>query len=108
MAYTPMVRDVRDRWCKELRDPKRKQTVRALHRDDGTMCCLGVLCDIEMDDWWVLKGDMYAVDDATANLPWALRDRIGLPEDAESCLVLMNDAANLTFPEIADWIEKNL
>ncbi len=92
---------------KALRDPKTKQTTHALQRSDGSMCCLGVLCDIVVDDHWVLAGEVYYLGDRSAFPSPGQLALAGLRNGEASHLASMNDEGK-TFLEIADWIEENL
>ena len=48
-----MNKEIKAEWVKALRSGEYKQGGGALHRGDH-FCCLGVLCDIAIDDYWVL------------------------------------------------------
>lgn len=107
-----MKKSLRDQWCKELRDPERKQAQGRLHLPDGSMCCLGVLMDIALEWPWEPVMDAggnlfcYAKGGEAHHLGYE-NDHLGLPIDDEDTLMGMNDDGK-TFPEIADWIEKNV
>lgn len=42
--------EIATRWVEELRSGKHKQGVALLHHQDGSKCCLGVLCGLAADD----------------------------------------------------------
>lgn len=44
-----MKQEIKDRWVARLRDPLQKQAKGALRRGDAR-CCLGVLCEIAVED----------------------------------------------------------
>jgi len=105
-------------WVKALRSGEYKQTRDYLHDEKG-FCCLGVLCDIALDDYWVeresARGSCMLVKHQEAfGLPTQLSKDLGLFEEREDIgtnpedfLGNMNDKGK-SFKEIADWIEKNL
>lgn len=102
--------EVKARWVKELRDPRRTQTTGRLADHKG-MCCLGVLVDIEVDDDWVWsdrRGGYWRIGVDMDLPPLSLMDRVGLSLDAQDKLTWMNDNQHKSFAEIADWIEENL
>jgi hypothetical protein len=135
MTTEPEVRmnpEIKKRWVEALRSGKYKQGTAVLHDvTSDTYCCLGVLCDIAMQDG-IVTGEppsgfaryafMYRSvddpDDVNATSPpasvvaWA-----GLPvfdptvvdgDDPDSSLMTMNDADRRTFERIADVIEEQL
>ena len=98
------------RWIKALRSGEYKKTKGYLHDDEG-FCCLGVLCDIELDSYWH-KGastyqTVYHIEDLYYELPDSLSERAGLTATQEQILMGMNDGDS-TFEEIADWLEKKI
>lgn len=98
-------------WIRELRLKSRKQTQRALHRHDGSMCCLGVLCDIAVDDYWVWDDftDSWRIAEGHSGFPAkAQLKQFGLDEETATHLVAMNDGHGKSFKEIADWLESEL
>lgn len=47
--------DVKKRWIEALRSGDYKQTEGTLNRNDETFCCLGVLCELAVEDGVVTK-----------------------------------------------------
>lgn len=45
-----MKKEVKDRWLAALRSGKYKQGKKVLRTEEGTYCCLGVLCDLAAQD----------------------------------------------------------
>jgi len=43
------------KWIRALRSGKYVQGTGALHRTSNTFCCLGVACDLERPEAWVMK-----------------------------------------------------
>lgn len=124
-----MKREIMEKWVAALREPNRKQGFRALeNKATGEQCCLGVLCRIaeaegatfrvnDDDDIFVRYRDDDNSRDCTAEtlpesvMSWAeVRDPCGEYTDVHGArwvLAELNDTARLTFPEIANIIEKN-
>lgn len=105
--------DVKAKWLEALRSGKYEQTQGCLTNGNETFCCLGVLCDVTdpkawgaHDEWYYGTGE--DKDSEVGNLPFGFRIAIGMSDEAERRLVLMNDSDCLTFPEIANWIETYL
>jgi hypothetical protein len=78
-------------------------------REDGgrdSFCCLGVLQN-EIEGFY---GDQcrQTRDGVYGSLDPAFRVQVGLNPETEKELARMNDRTNLTFAEIADWIEEEL
>jgi hypothetical protein len=101
-------------WIKALRSGEYAQTRNAL-KDDKGYCCLGVLCDLTGGEWTrVLRRATYNNEIFDEAL-----ESVGLSGDADqeginiivngknSCLVDLNDNAQLTFNKIADLLEKH-
>ena len=61
MLTKDQAKNVRD-WVAALRSGKYKQTRKRLKDKDGSMCCLGVACDLIAPDDWVDSGDFYRFD----------------------------------------------
>jgi hypothetical protein len=82
------------KWVKALRSGKYRQGKQVLLNEDGeerSYCCLGVLCAVAFKE---LDAGSYT---------WLNR----VTRDY-SPFVRMNDDEDKTFPEIADYIERNL
>lgn len=116
---------VKERWLAALRSGKYKQTKGALNRGDNHYCCLGVLCELAIEEGVVLGwvdtvgktldkslGIISVVggDVESAILPKAVVEWAGLPESnptAGECLAEANDYGR-DFNYIADLIERYL
>lgn len=94
-------------WIEALRSGKYKQGTGRLHGADGSFCCLGVLCHVALYGDWTFsyKLNCWTIINKYGTLPRNLVDQIGVM--AQDKLIRMNDS-NVTFREIADWIEENI
>lgn len=100
---------VKVNWLEALRSGKYKQGQCRLRQKDGSLCCLGVLCDVLDPNGWD-DDDQYGYRwgwdvKSAAEVPSAVQKEIGLP--GQSTLMEMNDTEGKTFEQIADWIEAN-
>lgn len=94
---------LKKKWIRALRGKKYKQGSDCLLNDDGSMCCLGVLGDIQGLDHAKMRKRM------VATLPGDLN--ADLDADTRNNLANMNDgrgSPKMTFKQIADYIERNL
>lgn len=122
--------EIKARWLTKLRDPEARQTREDLKNDEG-QCCLGLLCDIAVEDgiidppvaWSRGNVTVYAYAGSMQVPPAGIIDWAGLfgtyhfgdsKSDANQ-LIDMNDGTlgrrnkdRLTFPQIADMIERFL
>ena len=125
--------EIKDKWLKELRSGKHKQTTGTLVEEfeDGSLgyCCLGVLtCKvlgivvapqyrIHKDDSgfssWITEGDKeyYSIIENILEPMWRVQENDFLPsEEIETKSVVfltsLNDDYENSFEEIADQIEK--
>lgn len=119
-----MDKQVKKDWVKMLRSGKYRQGKEALAKRDNSKhlyrCCLGVLCDVMGAKRTEVDGCgkpgccpteiqySYKGTADTDLLPSALADEVGLPQKTQENLACMNDIRNLSFSEIADWIDSNL
>ncbi len=100
---------LKQQWIEALRSGKYSQAREALHTSKG-YCCLGVLCDISGIGAW--DGLAYRIPDGCdgdfrelfGELE-TLRDDLGISNDQEKTLIHMNDSCEMTFSEIANYIE---
>jgi hypothetical protein len=118
-------RDIKDRWVARLRSGQDEQGQSYLNRN-GKKCCLGVLCEIAIEDSVVTRIDdgdgfmsyLYTDDHgsqflASTLLPppvkkWAgLGSDNGAYNDEPDGLVHHNDGLGQSFAEIAEIIESN-
>ena len=106
-----MNKEMKKRWITALRDPKNKQTQGRLQNLKGKMCCLGVLCDIEIDGYWVLNDYGYQIGIDRSGSPEGYILPVELERKADIGnlfrLMKMNDHEGKSFAEIADYIEEN-
>lgn len=127
-----MKRSIMKRWVKALRSGEYEQTKDKLVSEDDSFCCLGVLCNLSVDDgvgewrhdhilgrWFFQCNEYFDFKDAM-ELPESVREWAGM----NSCdgairtdispysliypptLAELNDNGK-SFKEIADIIEKN-
>lgn len=88
-----MKQEIKDRWVARLRDPDSLQTKGALRRGDGR-CCLGILCDIAVEDGIIHTKAADFVDD-NEETTWYYGEDISEEE------YLLSDA---TLPEaVREW-----
>ncbi len=120
-----MNQELKEKWVKALRSGDYKQDTGKLRSEEDGFCCLGVAVDVLMPKEWVNSGDSYFPhwtagpkqellmptegDNNTTEgfLPPRLAKRIGITQRRQEILAKMNDDGK-AFPEIADYIEKNL
>ena len=105
-------------WTTRLRSGKYRQSKGALRRrgeEFDTFCCLGVLCEIAVEDGKVNRpekpefvGYNYKYDGESGLLPLELEGWSRIDFDDRQTLMDMNDIHGKTFEEIADWIDANL
>lgn len=93
--------ELKAKWVKALRSGQYEQGQGVLYnRDTGHYCCLGVLAEV---------AGVFLDPDGKPQRAGHLRDHYDiLDQETQSDLWRMNDNHGKSFPEIADWIEKNL
>jgi hypothetical protein len=104
-----MNKAAKKRWVEALRSGEYKQGKNKLHSKGGRFCCLGVLCDIEIDGNWVYdsSSECYSIMDGEKHeFPFDIRKKY-LTYDQQCKLISMNDTGD-NFDKIADWIEENI
>lgn len=110
-------------WLRYLRNGEYQQGTRRLvtvsEKGDEQFCCLGVLCDIGLDDDWHLTldkantdpesplVDAYEIGGVKTKPSNPQLGELGLEHHAMHDLVRMNDGGSL-FADIATWIEENI
>lgn len=122
-------KDALRKWVAKLRDPNSKQTVGYLGTADGRRCCLGVACDVAVENGVILapyipQGSpdpdlaiFYGSVGAASVLPYEVSEWLGVESDPILNYVdseekipqratLLNDSHGWTFPQIADAIEE--
>jgi len=128
-----MKADIKDRWVNALRSGDYKQGTQCLLSEDGSYCCLGVLCDLYMKESnqeveWETTEDSRGVNMKVASfygyttiLPETIREWAGLNEQSPSVTYVdmdgeggyfmlsnLNDEHELSFEELAELIEEQL
>jgi hypothetical protein len=115
--------DIATKWIDRLRNGNIPQTSDALGTKDGERCCLGVLCDIAVEDGIIAKPTEFDGEPALkyadhwSILPDAVMQWAGMASDTGSLrntdsvysdkeLTELNDTG-MPFSEIADVIESN-
>lgn len=111
-----MTPELKQRWVEALRSDSYQQAQKTLHDQDlRGFCCLGVLCDTvnpegwtgpQRDWWYYAAGDEEGT--SFADLCDLHQHLLGLSQAHIEILIEMNDNERRSFPQIADWIEKNL
>lgn len=106
----PISVELRDKWVSALRSGKYGQITGDLYDGENGYCCLGVLCEIGMENPWARNvdgerlaedgGDFYA-NRNIFNIPIGGSDETW----SQARLAKMNDDG-ASFAEIADYIEK--
>lgn len=105
--------DIKKKWVEALRSGRYKQgsgrlvTVRGLGSEEDHFCCLGVLCEIDLEVSRL--GEIYKFPDGgkeRGSVSHGYRSkRFVDPTDVVE-LISMNDASRMSFSQIADYIEK--
>ena len=108
-----MDKALKAKWLEALRSGRYKQGRRRLRNCKDEFCCLGVLCDISGQGQW-RQGDYssnycyYKEEESNSyGLPSFMVNVDGARR-AGGELVGLNDIDQLSFPRIANWIEKNI
>lgn len=104
--------EVKTRWIEALRSGRYKQTHGRLYDGEG-FCCLGVLCDISgLGHWDESNYYTRGSSQRALDLPPFVAEWAALPSHPRTSdntpLADLNDNAGLTFPQIADIIERDL
>lgn len=104
-----MKKAIKNRWIKALRSGEYQQAKGRLQTENGDMCCLGVLYDIQFDGYWILNegSPRWSIEGRDAIMSLRFQESVGLLEHEESVLTCMNDRG-CSFNQIADYIEEVL
>jgi hypothetical protein len=104
-------------WLTTLEQHPERQTSGYLKKDDGTMCCLGQLCDLLYEESEIGKSEYcyyhYGEDENVEDLPlevvrlMGFYDSYGRIPDLGSSLAEMNDDLGDSWPQIAKFIREN-
>lgn len=104
---------IKKRWVELLRSEDYEQVQRDLRNDCG-FCALGLLCELVDPSGWSepVERDEFSAyyrhrGSETFPTPATIA-LAGLDTVAAAAVADMNDDHGKTFPEIADWIERNL
>jgi hypothetical protein len=111
--------ELKGRWTAKLRSGDYLQGKGALRKrgeERDLFCCLGVLCEIAVEDGEVVRSETpevigwnYRYAEEGALLPIELEGWSGIASyDDRRKLMDLNDSKGKTFAEIADWIDANL
>lgn len=120
-----MKEEIKERWVSALRSGKFTQGKDRLKTDDEDYCCLGVLCELAVEDKVIAPAKDtedfgWIYEDEQGTLPNKVREWAGLAEDNPyveftrdgearyESLSELNDDLNLSFKEIALIIEEKL
>lgn len=104
------------KWLEALRSGEYKQCREKLRDNQDKFCCLGVFCDIYDPDRWDLVSPnserpyLYygGLRREASYIPGPIRKEVGLSLVDCRDLSSMNDERQMSFAEIADYIEVNL
>ena len=108
-----MDKELKERWVNALRTGLYEQTKGVLYRpESGQFCAMGVLCDIQGAQWnsdplapsWPINAedeDVDADERATCLMPL----RYGLTCDQQGEICELNDSNELTFEQIAEYVD---
>lgn len=108
--------EIKTAWIAALRSGKYQQG-RGTIFDGQAYCCLGVLgrlladqgiCELKSFANGAYHSLVFKDGASSSSIPAALREEIGLTQDDCDRAITRNDTVRQSFPEIADWIEKNL
>lgn len=121
-----MNQQIKEEWCQLLESGEFTQGKKKLKRADGSMCCLGVLCELYRrktgnGEWTLARslGSAYAFEEFVVNgnhnrdyLPRTVCDWAGLDDANPSVdgepLAIVNDDMESSFASIAKLIRKHL
>lgn len=106
--------DIKQKWVAALRSGEYVQGRAKLRSGDDQFCCLGVLCDVLVQDG-ELPEPVYAsgcndfeYNYSATNLPESTREDLGISPEGQDRLMRMNDHEGASFDIIANYIEANL
>lgn len=116
----PMNPEIKKRWLEALRSGKFKQGRGQLRDSRDQLCCLGVLCELAVQDGVIPEAQLdegfykYMSEGLAHYLypPQSVADWAGLPQtnpravSTNQALSVLNDGRHYTFAHIADIIEK--
>lgn len=120
--------DIKQKWIEALRSGEYVQGTGCLHNaDNGSFCCLGVLCDLadqegiitsfgSEEDHDGLNGNVYTYDSEKFVLPKSVRDWAGIAQDNPLMstgmnlmdIAELNDHYRYNFERLAELIDDQL
>lgn len=107
-----MNREIKQKWISALKSGKYTQGkgyLKITSSAGNHYCCLGVLCEVmEIPSYKPYKLTASSFDENTATLSTSLLSKAGLTDENQTDLINMNDEANYSFSQIADFIEEKL
>lgn len=109
------------KWIEALESGRYEQGIMVLHKDTGTMCCLGVAAHILAEENEIvpklIKTGQYTgcymyQDDVTIAPEYvikalSLRNHLGSGSKGNTALVVLNDDLKYSFAQIAEHLRKN-
>lgn len=109
-----MNKEIAQKWVDALRSGKYEQTVATLTRlseDGNTHCCLGILCELAVEDGVPItvsnSANFRYYDEASGMPPGPVYDWSGLDRNKTEKYASMNDTDKASFDEIASAIEND-
>jgi hypothetical protein len=118
-----MLRELRDSWVSELRDPTNLQGQIVLKQQDGRRCCLGVLCDLvevpysfersrsqtpQLTHKYRARYNFFSEGKKFTSISSPPAGFCSLEKEDIINLVTLNDEKAYSFSQIADWIVDNI
>lgn len=99
------------KWIDALRSGRFEQTTGYLN-NDGRFCCLGVACEVAVENGLKVKKDhfgssIFSYDGESGILPKSVQNWLGMRTRDCGSLPYNNDVLRESFFEIANHIEKN-
>lgn len=98
------------KWVEALESGRYKQGSSYLATIDNEYCCLGVACEVAIENGVpVQKKELenwYSYDSLSEFPPSIVMDWIGIPNEEQYDYTKMNDEMHLSFKEIAEEIRK--
>lgn len=101
--------NIKSLWIQALESGQYTQARGYLRREDS-YCCLGVLCTL-LPSYGHFEGNSFVTSDGPPHggeLPYTLREQVGLTVQAMADLISMNDEQEKDFAQIAQYIREYL
>lgn len=122
-----MNQDIKEKWVENLLSGKYKQGKECLRLDNNTFCCLGVLCNLYIEEnkkeWSINTDGIYSFESEVGCLSDTVLEWAGLPTVSPLCSGIFRDLVHIdkletnlaeindngrSFDEIAEIIKENL